>query len=44
MTTMTLARLNDTTEDVTTRPPLVLGDAADFTSITDKVCSAVEMA
>ncbi|MBZ0267674.1 polysulfide reductase NrfD [bacterium] len=43
MTTMTLDRLNDTTEDVTRRAPLVLGDN-DFASITDKVCAAVEMA
>jgi Ni/Fe-hydrogenase subunit HybB-like protein len=43
MTTLTLDRLADTTEDVTRRPPLVLGDN-DFASVTEKVCSAVEMA
>jgi molybdopterin-containing oxidoreductase family membrane subunit len=42
MTTMTLDRLNDTSEDVRHRPQLVLGNN-DFASVTEKVCAAVEM-
>ncbi|MCA9751532.1 MAG: hydrogenase, partial [Gemmatimonadetes bacterium] len=39
---MSLANsLTDTSEDVRTRPPLILGDN-DFASVTEKVCRVVE--
>ena len=42
MTTVSLASaLNDTSESVHTRPPLVLGNN-DFASVTEKVCGVVE--